>query len=140
MLIVSKYHNHKKTFYTICDDHCLVRQLQFLGLCPTQNKDNSESSTVSRNKYKQQWRHKHKRPHLPHKAMSGMAVAQQPPKIMVLWVNQVISTGDEDATKEVVLEEAVTKNVADKAKASTASHTHHELGTSRDKWMILARY
>ena len=67
-------------------------------------------------------------------------MARQPPKFTVLRVNQVKARGAEDATEEVVLEEAATKNVAEKSEDSTAPHTHHGSGTSREKWMILARY
>ena len=43
-------------------------------------------------------------------------MARQPPKFTVLRVNQVKARGAEDATEEVVLEEAATKNVAESRK------------------------
>ena len=71
--------------------------------------------------------------------MVGTAVTQQS-SVPLIRANQVQATGDENAAEEVVTEEAVTKDVADEAEASTAHHTHHQSGTSRDKWNILARF
>ena len=71
--------------------------------------------------------------------MEGTAVMQQPP-VPLIRANQVQATGDEDAAKEVILGEAVTKDVAEEADASTAHNTHHQSGTSREKWRILAQF
>ena len=46
--------------------------------------------------------------------------------------------GSNDAAKEVVLNEAVTKDVANKVNASIAQHIHHLSKTSRKKLKILA--
>ena len=54
--------------------------------------------------------------------------------------NKIQSMGVEDAAKEVVPEEAVTKDVADEAEASTAQNTHNQSGTSRGKWRIFAQF
>ena len=48
--------------------------------------------------------------------MAGTAVTR---------ANQIQATGDEDAAKEVVPEEAVTKDVAEEADASTAQNKHY---------------
>ena len=55
-------------------------------------------------------------------------------------VNQVQATEDEDVAEEVVPEKSVTKYVVDKADASTAQYTHHQSGTSRKNWRVLARF
>ena len=68
--------------------------------------------------------------------MVGMAVTQQSPFLMTLQVNQVQATGDEDASKEVVREETVTKDVTGEADASTNQHTHHRSKHSREELMI----
>ena len=47
--------------------------------------------------------------------------------------------GANDTVKEVVLKEAVTKEVADEVDASIAQHIHHLSKTSRKKLTILAR-
>ena len=54
-------------------------------------------------------------------------------------MNQVQATGAEDASKEVVPEEVVTKDMEDKANSSTAQNKHHISKTSREKLMILAQ-
>ena len=54
--------------------------------------------------------------------------------------NKVQATGDKDAAKKFVLEEAVNKDVADEADASTAHNTHNQSGISREKWSILSRF
>ena len=48
-------------------------------------------------------------------------------------------TEAEDAGKEVVTEEAVTKDVADNVDNSTAPHTHHQPETTRDNWTLLVQ-
>ena len=58
-------------------------------------------------------------------AMTGTAVTQQSP-VPLRRSNQVQATGDEDAAKEVVTEEAFTKGVVDEAHTSTALHTHNQ--------------
>ena len=50
MLILSEYSNDKKTFYTIYEHHCLVRNYKRAGLCPTVNENISVSLTVLRKK------------------------------------------------------------------------------------------
>ena len=50
--------------------------------------------------------------------------------------NQVQATGDKDADEEVVPEEALTNDMVDDADASTAQHTHHQSGASREKSKI----
>ena len=62
--------------------------------------------------------------------MSGMAVTQQSP-VPLRRANQVQETEADDAAKEVLLEEAFNKDVADEADVSTDLYTHHQLGTSR---------
>ena len=69
----------------------------------------------------------------------GMAVTQKSP-VPLRQANQVHTTGDEDATEEVVSEEAVTKDVADEADASTAQNTHNKSETSREKRRIFLRF
>ena len=59
----------------------------------------------------------------------GTAVTQQPP-VPLRQANQVQAMGDEDVEKEVVPEEAVTKDVADEADTSTDQHTYHQSGIS----------
>ena len=54
--------------------------------------------------------------------------------------NQVQAMGYEDAAKEFVPEEAVTKDMAYEADASNALHTRHQPGTLREKWRILERF
>ena len=44
--------------------------------------------------------------------------------------------GDKDADEEVVPEEALTNDMVDDADASTAQHTHHQSGASREKSKI----
>ena len=44
--------------------------------------------------------------------------------------------GVEDVDEEVVPEEAVTKDMAEKADTSTAQHINHRSETSREKWRI----
>ena len=55
--------------------------------------------------------------------MAGTAVTQQSP-VPLRRANQIQATGDKDAVKEFVPEDAVTKDVAEEADASTAQHTH----------------
>ena len=55
-------------------------------------------------------------------------------------MHQIHVTGDYEAAEEVVPEEAVTKNVAEEADDTTAHNTHHQSGTSREKWRILAQF
>ena len=60
--------------------------------------------------------------------MAGMAVTKRPPVLLIRWENQVQAIGAKDAAKEVVPEEAVTKDMADevdKVGASTAQHINH---------------
>ena len=68
---------------------------------------------------------KQKRPHLPREAMAGTAVTQQPP-MPLRQDNHVQATWDEDAAKEIVPEDAVTKDVAEEADTSIAQHTYHQ--------------
>ena len=56
--------------------------------------------------------------------MAGKAVMQQSP-VPLRWVNQIQETGDEDAAKEVVPEDAVTKDVLEEVDVSIAHNTHH---------------
>ena len=56
--------------------------------------------------------------------MAGTVVTQQSP-VPMRRANRIQSTGEEDADGEVVPEEAVTKDVAEEADASTVQHTHH---------------
>ena len=69
----------------------------------------------------------------------GMEVMQQS-SISLRQTNQVKARGDKDPAEEVVPEEAVTKDVAERANTSTAQNTHHQPGTSREKWIILSRF
>ena len=62
--------------------------------------------------------------------MAGTAVTQKPP-VHLRRANQIQATGDKDETKEVLPEEAVTKEVAEEADDSTAYHTHHQSEASR---------
>ena len=55
--------------------------------------------------------------------MLGTAVTQQW-TVPMRRVDQIQATGDEDAAEESVLEEAVTKDVAEEADSSTARYTH----------------
>ena len=71
--------------------------------------------------------------------MAGTAVTQQSP-MALRQVNQFQATGYEYAAKEVVPEEAVTKDVTEEVDASTAQHTHNQSGNPREKWRILARF
>ena len=71
--------------------------------------------------------------------MAGTAVTQQSP-VPLRPENQIQETGDGYAAKEVVPEEAVTKELAEEADASTAQNKHHESESSRDEWRILARF
>ena len=71
--------------------------------------------------------------------MAETAVTQQPPVIRTLRENQVQATGAEDASDEIVPEEAVTKDVADEAEYSTAQHTHNQSDNLRHKMTILER-
>ena len=71
--------------------------------------------------------------------MLGTAVTQQW-TVPMRRVDQIQATGDEDAAEESVLEEAVTKDVAEEADSSTARYTHIWSETSREKWRILARF
>ena len=71
--------------------------------------------------------------------MAEMAVTQKPP-VLLRQENQMQATGSEDAAGEVVPEEAVKKDVADKEDAVTALHTYYQSGTSSKKWRILAQY
>ena len=48
--------------------------------------------------------------------------------------------GENDVADEFVPEEAVNKDVAEEADASTDQHTHHQSETSREKWRILLRF
>ena len=61
---------------------------------------------------------------MPRGAIASTAVTQQPP-VPLRQVNQIQATGDKDAAEEVVLEEAVTKDVAEEADTSTPHHTYH---------------
>ena len=63
--------------------------------------------------------------------MEGTEVTQQSPMLLKLQANQVQSTGSEDAAKEVIQEEAVTKDMMGRADISTDQHTHHRPETSR---------
>ena len=56
--------------------------------------------------------------------MAGTAVTQKSP-VPLRRANQIRATGDEDAAKEVVLEEATTKDVAEEVDTSTAQHTNN---------------
>ena len=56
--------------------------------------------------------------------MLGTAVTRKS-FVLMIRENQVQSTGADDAAKEVVPEEAVTKDEADDTDASTSLHTHH---------------
>ena len=56
--------------------------------------------------------------------MLGTAVTRKS-FVLMIRENQVQSTGADDAAKEVVPEEAVTKDAADDTDASTSLHTHH---------------
>ena len=47
--------------------------------------------------------------------------------------------GAKDVAEEFVLEEGVTKDVADEADSSNFQNTHHLSETSWEKWRILAR-
>ena len=71
--------------------------------------------------------------------MTPETESQQSP-VPLRQADQIQSTGDEYVAMGVVPEEAVTKDMADEADASTAHHTHHQSGTSRDKWSILAQF
>ena len=71
--------------------------------------------------------------------MVGTPVTWQPPVLLTLRANQVQAAGEKDAAKEIVSEEEVTKDVADKAYASTAHNTHHRPETLREKLTILKR-
>ena len=62
--------------------------------------------------------------------MEGVSVMQQSPVLMILS-NQVKATGAKYAADEVVPEKAFTKDVTDKAYASTTMYTHHQSVTSR---------
>ena len=53
--------------------------------------------------------------------------------------NQVQEIDAKDNDKAVVEEEAVTKDVEDEVGASNAHHTHHQLKTSREMYMISAQ-
>ena len=59
--------------------------------------------------------------------------------LLTLLENQVQAMGAEDVAEEVVHEEAITKDVADKAETSTTQHTHKKLETSREKLIILVQ-
>ena len=56
--------------------------------------------------------------------MAGTEVTQKSP-VPLRRANKVQEMGEEDATKEVVPEEAVTKDVSEEAGASTSQNTHH---------------
>ena len=56
--------------------------------------------------------------------MPETAVTQQSP-LSLRCTNEVQATGDKDAAKEVIPEDAVTKDVADKVNASNSYHTHY---------------
>ena len=71
--------------------------------------------------------------------MVGKAVTQQSSMPMRQSI-QIKATGDKDTAKEVVPEEADTKDMAEEADASTADHTHHRSEISRDNWRILVRF
>ena len=71
--------------------------------------------------------------------MAGTEVMQQSP-MPLIQANQSQATGEEDAAKEVVPEESVTKYMTKEAGASTAQHTHHQSVTLREKWGILERF
>ena len=70
--------------------------------------------------------------------MTGTAVIQESPVHLALRANQVQATGSEDVAMEVVLEEAITIDVAVEAESSTAQHAHHQSETSRGGVTILA--
>ena len=56
--------------------------------------------------------------------MAGMAVTHQSP-VPMRRANKIQATGFKEAAKEVVLEEAVTKDVAEEVDASTAQNTNY---------------
>ena len=56
------------------------------------------------------------------------------------WANQIKSRREKDKAKEVVTEEAATKDVAEEAEASTTHNIHHGSETSSYKWRILAQF
>ena len=66
-------------------------------------------------------------------------MTQQSP-VPLRRANKIQVMGDKGADEEVVPEEAVTKDAAEEADASTAHHTQHRSETSRRKWRILARF
>ena len=63
-------------------------------------------------------------PRLPWEAMEGMAVTQQS-TMPLIRSNKIQETEDKDASKEVVPEEAFTKDVVEEADASNNQHTYH---------------
>ena len=60
-----------------------------------------------------------------------MSVTQKSLVLLIQQENQVQATGAKDASKEVVPEEVVTKDMVDEADASTAQHIHHLSESSR---------
>ena len=71
--------------------------------------------------------------------MAGTAVTQQS-TVSLRRANQILEKGDEDAAEEVLLEEAVTKDMTEEAGPSTTHNTHHRSETLREKWRILAQF
>ena len=67
--------------------------------------------------------------------MAGTLVTQQPP-VLLRQMNQVQVMGYEESYEKVVLEEAVTKDVAEESDASTAQYIYHRPGNSKEKWKI----
>ena len=136
MLVISKKINDKRSLYMFTTTTVSFTNHKRVGLCPTRNNNKSVSSTLFRKE--KPWIQKWKQPHHPWKEVEGK-VTQQPPVRMKTRANQVQEAEAKDKAEAVVEEEAVTKDVEDKAGASTAHHTCHQLETSRDKYMILER-
>ena len=71
--------------------------------------------------------------------MAGTAVMQQS-SMPLRRVNQTKATGDKEASEAVVPVDAVTKDVAEEADASTTQNTNHQSEISRDNWRILEQF
>ena len=70
--------------------------------------------------------------------MVGTTVTIQPPDLPTSQENKMPATGDEDMAEEVVQEEAVIKDSAGEADASTNYNTHYPPKDSREMLTLLA--